>query len=162
MRDLNELNINDGGSPVRRPAPTPEQFRIVENLIGTQLPPAYIEFLQFANGGHPELDTFEVNHGEYHDEWGVSDFFYILSDSEHSADLLDVVGRYHHRWPGAVREMLPIANDGGDNLFYLDLSAEGKGRVVVHIHDEPGFPIRPLANSFEEFIDNLMMNPDYI
>src|SRR6266516_4875208 len=158
MRDLTELNLNDGGKWLDRPAPTAHQIAVVERLAGAYLPAAYLAFLRFSNGGQPEVDTFTATNGH---EWVVNTFFHIASDAEISDDWEDVAGRYHHRWPGAHRELVPIANDGGDNLFCLDLSERGRGAVVVQVHDEPGFPQVRLADSFEEFVDGLALNPDY-
>jgi len=159
MRELRELNLNDGGTAVDRPPPTAHQIAVVEQLAGAPLPPAYLAFLRFSNGGHPEVDTFRLPTGA---EWAVNSFFHLAADTADSDDGMDVVGRYHRRWPGARRALVPIANDGGDNLFCLDLDGQGNGAVVVQIHDEPGFPQVRLAGSFEEFIDGLALNPDYI
>jgi len=159
MRDLTEINVNDGGTPVRLPAPTTAQIAAIENLVGAMLPESYVTFLNFSNGGHPELDTIETNDGQV---WAVNRFFHVTATTSDSSDTEDVVWRYHHRWPGARREILPIANDGGDNLFCLDLSRDSNGQIVCYIHDEPGLPLIHIASSFEALIDALVVNPDYI
>src|SRR6266566_5264290 len=116
MRNLKELNMNEGGEPVNTPSPTPNQIANIENLVGTKLPPAYIEFLQFSNGGHPELGTFYFDYNGKAEEWGINSFFSISSDFN---SIEDVVWNYTHRWPGAphMRTLLPIAGDGVGNLI---------------------------------------------
>lgn len=159
MRDLNELNINEGGKPVTRPQPTPSQIAFIENLVGAKLPSSYIAFLMFSNGGCPELDTFYIEAEGSRQEWAADRFFHVSSDSDSTES---VVWNYQHRWSGAKREILPIARDGGGNLICLDLTEPGSDRVVLWVHDVPGQPLLPVADSFEEFIDLLTMNPDYI
>jgi hypothetical protein len=159
MRDLNELNINEGGKPVTRPRPTPDQISFVEDLVGTKLPPSYIAFLMFSNGGHPELDTFRFEAQGFLQEWGVDVFFYISSDIDSTEN---IVWNYEHRWSDAPKGILPIADDGGGNLICLDLTEPGSGKVVLWIHDVPDQTLLPIADSFEEFIDLLVENPDYI
>jgi len=159
MRDLTEINVNDGGKPVGLPLPTSTQIAAIENLVGMVLPESYVNFLKCSNGGHPELDTIETDDGKV---WAVNRLFHIAATAGDLSDTEDVVWRYHHRWPGARRELLPIANDGGDNLFCLDLSRDGNGQIVCYIHDEPGSPLIHIASSFEALIDALVVNPDYI
>jgi hypothetical protein len=159
MRDLRELNLNEIGTVADRRPPTARQIAAVEQLIGASLPESYLTFLRFSNGGHPELDTFTLPTGE---EWAVNTFFHIASDTAATDDCEDVMWCYHHRWPGAHRALLPIANDGGANLFCLNLEGNRHGEVVVQVHDEPGFPQVHLADSFDEFVDGLALNPDYI
>ena len=117
MRDLNELNLNEGGRRVAALPPTAHQLAVVEQLVGATLPETYIRFLQFSNGGHPERNLFEIERDGQRFGWGVNSFFHIASDVETTDDVGDVVWNYHHRWPGTPRELLPIARDGGGNLF---------------------------------------------
>jgi hypothetical protein len=49
---------------------------------------------------------------------------------------------------------------GGDNQFYLDLN-EATPSVWIYLHDENEARVK-LANSLEEFIDGLNVNPDYL
>jgi len=160
MRDLNELNINEGGKPVTRPQPTSDQLSLVEKLVGTKLAESYVTFLMFSNGGCPELDTFYYLASDgSRQEWGVDVFFHISSDINSTEN---IVWNYKHRWRGAPKEILPVADDGGGNLICLDLTKTGGDKVVLWVHDVPGQPLLPIADSFEEFIDLLMINPDYI
>lgn len=68
-------------------------------------------------------------------------------------------GREYAQLPVGV---LPFARDGGGSVVYLDLSPEGRGRVVAFVH---GLPPRAgvrtesayveLAGSFDEYVDEL-------
>lgn len=153
MRDLNELGIWHIGEPM--PPPTPEQIASVENLIGAEIPESYVAFLRFSNGGFPRVCAFQDR--VIQEEWEVNHFFHLSSDI-HSTE--SVIWNYQHRWPGAPREILPIADDGSGNLICLDLTESGKGRVIVWVHDDPDLPIVEVADSFEEFVDSLMLPPD--
>ncbi len=156
MRDLNDLNIRHfGGSAT--PPPTPDQIALVESLIGTRLPSSYIELLMFSNGGWPEAKVFYDRTEGSREEWTVDHFFHISSNLDSSEN---VVLHYRHRWNGAAREILPIADDGFGNLICLDLTERGGGRVIVWVHDDPDLPIVEVADSFEEFIDSLTLPPD--
>ena len=160
MRDLSELNINEGGSPVTRPRPAPSQIAFVEDLVGAELPSSYIALLMFSNGGCPELDTFYVETVEgSRQPWAIDRFFHVFSDLDSTEN---VVWSYRHRWSSARRAILPIGRDGGGNLICLDLTEPAAGRVVLWVHDVPGYLLLPVADSFEEFIDALTVNPDYV
>ena len=159
MRDLTELNINEGGKPVTRPHPTPGQIAFIEQLIGRKLPQTYVDFLMSSNGGHPEVCDFSDRTEGSYEEWAVDHFFHISSELDSTES---VVWNYRHRWPGAAREIFPIAADGGGNLVCLDLTEPGKDRVIVWVHDDPDLPIVEVADSFEEFIDSLTMGSESI
>jgi hypothetical protein len=160
MRDLEELNINDGtGKPVTRRPPTPDQISFIEELVGTRIPQSYIEFLKFSNGGCAELDTFYYEFEGIERRESVDTFFHISTDCGSSGD---VAWEYKHRWNGIPEQFLPIACNGLGDLICLDLTGPGGGRVVIWIHDIPANQLRSVANSFEEFIDLLTLRPDDI
>jgi hypothetical protein len=159
MRNLRELNINEGGELVTLPPPSPEQIALVEQAVGKCLPTSYVEFLRFSNGGHPELDTFRIESGGKQYEWGVDRFFHISDDLDSTED---VMWNYRNLPGDPPRTLLPIGCDGGGNLIFLDLSEDGDGRIFFWVHDDPNLPLLHVADSFEEFIDMLTLNPDYI
>lgn len=171
MRDLRELGLNDAGAPVKTPAPTQAQLAIVERMVGATLPVAYVEFLQFSNGGHPKLNTFPVNVGDrsYSALWSVNNFFSISSDDMTTEDTDEVIWRYQQRPRKLPSTLLPVAdNSVGDEVF-LDLSDTGAGRVVLLALARPPWARRtlpsadvllPVADSFAEFIDLLAADPD--
>jgi hypothetical protein len=132
------------------PPPTEAEIALLEDLLGTQLPAAYIDFLMFSNGGCTALDVFDG--GDREGEIPLDHFFHISSDVD---SIEGVLWQYRHRWPGAPREMLPVADDGFGDKICIDLTKSGKGRVVVWLHERPEDPILEVAESFEEFIDSL-------
>jgi cell wall assembly regulator SMI1 len=149
MRSLGELKISRGGQGV-----TEDDLRGLEERIGFKLPGAYQELLKHSNGGHPELDTFPHEDGE----WSVNNFFTLGDD----ASTESIWWNYCHRWPEATPNLLPFARDGGGNLFCLELGGDGNAPVIVWAHDIPPPQVLQLADSFEEFVDGLQENPDYI
>jgi hypothetical protein len=158
VRKLQELKLNEGGEPVHRPKPTPDQIAFVENLVGARLPRSYIDFLLFSNGGHPELDTFSV--GVDSKQWAgsVDTFFHISSDQSSTEDVVWNYNRLSHLNP---RTILPIAQDGGGNIICLDLGSVSYGEVLLWTHDLPGYPLLVISSSFEDFLDRLTVNPAY-
>jgi hypothetical protein len=159
MRDLSEININDGsGRRVEKAGPTARQVAQVEELVGARLPTDYLAFLSYSNGGAVEVDAFEVEVLGTSHEWNIDRFFHISRDT---GTWDSVVHNYMHRWPAAPRAVLPIATDGGGNLVCLDLRG-GRHDIVLWAHDEPSWPLLHVADSFGHFIDSLRQNPDYI
>jgi hypothetical protein len=157
MRDLSELNINQGGTPTNRPPPTPAEEEAFERHFGLKLPGSYRALLRFANGGHPALDSIEAMPGSPGDIWSVNAFFYLNQQKEESGNLW----KETEKWRKVLgQEALPIANDGGGNVFFIAIGSAGSS-VKVCIHDA-NFAIRDVASSFENFIDRLQENPDYI
>ena len=59
MRDLSELNINDGGEQVQRSAPARDVVEAFQAQFDVALPLDYLRLLSYSNGGHPELDSIE-------------------------------------------------------------------------------------------------------
>jgi len=155
MRDLTELNINEGGRPVKRPPPSSGQVADFERHSAIILPPSYLALLRHANGGHPELDSMEPANGG--SRWAVNTFFHLSDDKTESGSLW----RAAETWQQILgKAALPIANDGGGNVFFID-TASNSGAVKVCIHDD-NFAVRDLAASFEDFIDRLSIDPDFI
>ncbi len=159
LRDLRELNMNVGGDPVDRPAPTPEEIAAVESVVAASLPATYVDFLRFSNGGQPELDTFYVSTDAGAEAWNVNSFFHISSDTDSTESVMWVYNRLRRYLPERV---LPIAGNGGGDVIALDLRAGSYGHVILWVHDEPAEPLRIVSSSFEEFVGSLEVNPDYI
>jgi hypothetical protein len=157
MRDLRELNINEGGRPVTRPPPSDELIGRFERHFQIVLPPAYLDLLRFANGGHPEMDTIAPIGRPGVSEWAVNHFYHLDHDVESSSNLWGQSARWREILGSSL---IPFAADSGGNPFVLDLSFP-TSPVRGCLHDE-SFKIVDLAPSFECFIDALKMNPDYI
>jgi hypothetical protein len=157
MRDFAELNINDGGKPVARPAPSAAAVRAFEQAFAVELPRAYLALLRAANGGSPEVDTIAPNGEKQPERWSVNRFYHLDDDRSSPASLWKAMERWR---PVLGARAIPFANDGGDNQFFLDLTMSPPP-VKVCIHDEELRSVL-LAPSFEAFIDALYVDPDMI
>jgi hypothetical protein len=157
MRNLSELNLNEGGVPVSRLAPSARVVAEFESQFGITLPTAYLEFLQYANGGHPELDSFEAADPPHSSRWSINRFYHLDDDSNSPASLWMAM----RRWRSILgKDALPFAADSGGNQYFLDLTREPPP-VKICLHDEE-FAIVQLAPTFEAFIDRLSVDPDMI
>jgi len=155
MRDLNEVNLNEGGKPVRRVPPPTEVLNHFQATYGLRLPSQYVEFLSFCNGGHPELDSFVPNNRI--DRWAVDKFYYLLAEDSDSANLWNAM----RSWQGILgKNCVPIACDGGGNQIFLDVKQE-LASVKLCIHDQ-NFKVIPIADSFSKFVELLSSDPDMI
>jgi hypothetical protein len=157
MRQLEELKISDSPYPPVSKA----KIEWLESIIGFKLPYSYISLLAKYNGGSPELSTYSNDAGE----WDVNNFFFVEENNVLNDDPLSTEGllwNYYHKWKGAKASLLPFARDGGGNLFYLDLDFGENAPVLFLAHDNPESEGFLIAHSFEQFIDNLHINPDYI
>jgi len=157
MRNLDELNINEGGKPVRRAAPSGDIISEFERYCGFSLPEDYLRLLNHANGGHPELDSIlplqEANAGR----WAVNLFYRLDGDKSSDVGLWKAVETWR---PILGKLSLPFATDAGGNQFYLDLSNDPPD-VKVCVHDE-NFRTVDIAPSLEVFIDGLEIDSDMI
>jgi hypothetical protein len=152
MRPIEELRIS--GSESR---PTASDLNAVEALLeGYSIPSIYKEFIDLANGGHPQLDTFYKNADTF---FTINNFFFI---GERTSSTDSVAWNYENRWSGIPTWFLPIARDGGDNLFLIELRRKTNSQVWYWRHDIPYSNLIDLAGSFEAFIDGLIECPDYI
>lgn len=155
MRDLDELSINSYPD-APRPAPTEEQFRRFAVAFDVDLPDRYADFLRHANGGHPELDSFVPVDADAADSWAV-DHFYHLSEEEDSESLWVATRTWR---PVLGNRAVPIASDGGGNQVFLDLD---ENPVMVKLAIAEGaLSIRDVSRDFEQFLDLLHTNPDFI
>jgi len=157
MRDLSELNINDGGEPITRPPPSDAALREFEAAFGVELPRVYAQLLLAANGGHPEADTFAPHGTQKPERWAVNRFYHLDDDRRSPSSLWSAMERWR---PTLGARAIPFANDGGGNQFFLDLSSSPPS-VSVCIVDEGCRNVR-LASSFDAFIDGLYIDPDMI
>jgi hypothetical protein len=151
MRDLSELNINEGGRHVARPSPSTEIISAFQARYGVTLPEDYLNLLRHSNGGHPELDSFGAS------PWAVNELYHLDYDRSVTDSLWVAMDTWR---PILGNRALPFAEDGGGNQFFIDL-ATSKAAVKVCVHDD-NFAIIDLAPSFQAFIDGLSFDPDYI
>lgn len=157
MRDLSELNINDGGVQVSRQAPSQAVIRSFEAKYGVRLPREYLTLLRHSNGGHPELDTYG-GPGLGMSRACSIDHFYFLTDDAVSPESIWSAAEAWRGVLGALR--VPFAEDGGGNPFVFDFSTDPPS-VWIH-RTEEGNAGQRLASTFGEFVDGLVMNPESI
>ncbi|GKX52709.1 SMI1/KNR4 family protein [Budvicia aquatica] len=150
--DIERININIGGDPTSGFNGDISLINNLEKLVGYEFPSSYLLMLKQHDGGHPELDTYSLTQSN---RFGVDSFYSIANNKE---ELLESA---ISRWGKVLGHgMLPIAKDGGDNQFYLDLT-ECIPSIWIYLHDENEARVK-LANSLEQFIDGLELNPDYL
>ena len=152
MRDLTELNINEGGEPVRRPPPSDAAIAAFEAELGMPLPDELKILLRFSNGGHPELDTVDGGEGEF----AVSRFFHLTEEDRGTESLWYALEEWR---PIVGVDYIPFARTGGGDPFMLDVS-ETPPSVNICLHNED-MDIYEVSPSFEVFIDSLAINPNY-
>jgi len=157
MRNLSELNINEGGKAVTRPAPTVDTVKAFQSHFGIVLPDEYLKLLQYSNGGHPELDSIQPVGRPEAQRWSVSWFYELDDDRDSTTSLWYATAA----WRSILgRDALPFAEDQLGNQFFLDLSLS-ESAVKICIHDD-NFSIADLAPSFEAFLDGLSRDPEFI
>ena len=157
MRDFNEININEGGVPINRPAPCDEEIQDFEKKFNIKLPDDYIKLLKYANGGHPQLDSFLVKDQDENNRWSVDKFYHLDSNINAIYNLW----KMNEEWQKVLgKNAITIAIDGGGNQIFLDIKSSDHS-IMLCIHDE-NYKIIEVADSFEEFIDRLEEHPDYI
>lgn len=157
MRDLSEINMNQGGKPVTRRSPLEAEIQAFEKEFNVSLPADYVAFLNYSNGGHPELDSVLPEARSDLPPRGLDHFYYLDNDWLGSSSL----------WSGAAawRELLgqryvAFAEDAGGNPFLFDLSQTPLA-IITCLHDE-GLTLLKMASSFGAFIDALEADPDMI
>jgi hypothetical protein len=158
MRDLKEININDGGGrPVKRLPPTDDMIKEFEDYFGVKLPREYIELLRFSNGGGPEVDCIKQMGDENAIEVAVNRFHYLDDKKLSYGNLWFETAQWR---PILGDKAMPFANDGGGGQFFFDLSSTPAS--IKFCVNDPGFDIIDIVESFEAFIDGLYINPDCI
>jgi hypothetical protein len=158
MRDLAELNINEGrGQRVSREPPSASAVAQFEQRFGITIPGELLALLRFSNGGHPELDSYNPSGTEDVNSFSINTFYYLTEDKVSPYSMWEAMSVWR---PYIGQQALPFAEDGGGNILFLDLSAEPPA-VKVCWHDE-NFRIGHMASSFEKLIDGLCLNSDYI
>ena len=153
MRQLSELNINEGGKPVPYASPSATLISRFEAQFGNVMPLELQQLLEHSNGGHPELNSVGGGEGLY----AVDRFLRLVEQTD------DTEGMWW--WMAAWRPILgpkaiPFATTGGGDPFFLDVTSSPPS-VQLCLHDA-GFQRVFVAPSFEAFIDSLDIDPDMI
>ncbi|MGK5052312.1 SMI1/KNR4 family protein [Janthinobacterium sp. RB2P8] len=150
-----------------KPAPTEQQIAAIETLLEAPLPPAFLAFLQVANGAWFDYTTDVPDGNGGVEQMGFNTFF-----SADEGDFCDetLVGeiraaRQHTDMPVRI---LPFARDGGNSMVYLDLTEEGAGRVLAYVQELPEWTGKrahgfiELAPSFDAWLDSLYIDRDTV
>jgi hypothetical protein len=151
-----------------KPPPTEGQILAIETLLGAPLPASFRDFLQVANGGYLDY-VVDVPVGDGQSEELC--FCSIFSADEGNFCDETFLGeirsaRQYQKIPPGV---LPFARDGGGSAVYLDLSPQGRGRVVAFVEGLPEWTglrtqsaFIELAASFDEYVDKLRIDRNMV
>ncbi len=153
--NIERLNININGVSVSGYDGNDTVFAEVGLRVGGVLPTSYVDFIRKVDGGHPEVGCFYPQDGNPHNLFSV-DWFYSFANLnvENVSTALD-------GWSAVLgQHAMPIGRDAGGNQIYLALDV-AEPSVWIYLHDENGSRVK-LANSFEQFLSGLMLNPDFI
>jgi hypothetical protein len=142
-------------------APTQTELLEIETLVGTELDHEFKEFLQFGNGGIFPYYIDVLSEGK-EDVYGFvhlfsthrqydNDNYYIPAMTHHAREIYEIPD-----------QILPIAQDDGGQMLFLDLSSNTKGRLVT-FDLELSWKVREddrqitvlVANSFAEYLNKL-------
>ncbi|MBK9266108.1 MAG: SMI1/KNR4 family protein [Polyangiaceae bacterium] len=137
-----------------------------ETRRGVLLPAEYKAFLLKSNGGWPTPNVFEVP--EWHGHGNAVMSFYGIHDGEKVDRLEWACEVYDERIPA---DLIPIADDANGNAICIGWKGEREGKIYFWDHedeiDENGCfrqdyrNVYLMANSLQEFLDNLMTHEDY-
>jgi len=149
----------------------PRELKAVEKTIGVPLPGDFVEFLKGAHGG--SLDDYVIDvpmeSPTETEPMSFCGIYRVGRDEEGEYGCETVLGeiameRESRKIPG---EVVPFARDGGGSVVYLDLSAQGNGRVVAFVEGLPEWTgsrresdLLVLADSFEEYVDKLYVDKE--
>lgn len=149
-----------------RPPASDDELRAVEGALGAALPASFREFLRAAGGGAVEyVIDVPTSRG------GTEPMTFGSIFSAHASDAENLLGEISSA--RAVTEVppgvLPFARDGGGSVVYLDLSPEGRGRVVAFLDAKPAWTGRErasgfveLATSFDAYVEKLRIDREYV
>lgn len=150
-----------------KPAPTAQQIAAIETLLEAPLPPAFLAFLQVANGAWFDY-TCDVPDGDGGvEKMGFNTFFSADAGDFCDETLVGEIraGRENMDMPPRI---LPFARDGGNSMVYLDLTEEGAGRVLAYVQELPEWTGKrahgfiELAPSFDAWLDSLYIDRDTV
>jgi len=128
----------------------------LNRLIGRDVPGSYVEFLEQADGGHPEIGCFHVEGDGRKDNLFDVDWFYSVNNPG-----VESIEGAISLWRETLgSSCLPIGRDGGGNQIYLELGDKVPA-VWLYLHDESRVRLK-LADSLPIFLDSLISNPDFI
>lgn len=139
-------------------APSPDDVAAIENLLGRPLPRDFLDFLNVANGAMLQY-CVRVPPGNV-----VVNFYDVLlagknKPGERYLTFIQTI-EMEREQREIPKEFLPFATDGSHAVVYLDLTAEGNGRVVASVEgyvwtggQDDGYIV--LAPNFAGYIEML-------
>lgn len=152
--NLERLNLNFGGEPVKGLRGGDSQLRQLASAVGADLPLGYVAFLRHSDGGHPEIGTFRPEGAAPENKFDVDWFYSLAGPFQHN------LMRALKDWgPTLGKGALPIGRDGGGNQIYIDFTRSAS--VWLYLHDEDGKRLR-IADGFEQFVAMLEADADLI
>lgn len=150
-----------------KPPPTAQQIAAIETLLEAPLPPAFLAFLQVANGAYADY-ACDVPDGEGGVEKMGFNTFFSAEDGDFCDETLVGEIRAARQHLAMPAQILPFARDGGNSMVFLDLTPEGGGRVLSYVQELPGWTGRrahgfiALAPSFDAWLDSLYIDRDTV
>jgi hypothetical protein len=138
----------------------------LETFLNIKLPESYVTFLLEYNGGRPtpRFYPIEGTEGVYIGDSGGIHFFYWIDGPEdeepHIKECYDIRENYQIFKGRIPYNLLPIADDEGDNQVCLSLYGQDAGWIWYWDHEQemevPDYSnCYKIAESFQEFIDGL-------
>lgn len=147
--------------PVRQ-----RDIRRLERELGQRLPPAYVDFIRVANGGHLEYSV-DLPPGGGGEPICFSRLYTITPNAAGDFSYGTVLGEKRqlpstYYGPDLPGELLPIADDGGGSSLFLRLDPDHYGEVFAFVHGLPAWAgdtehdsAGHVAQGFDAYLDLL-------
>lgn len=146
LRDPGIKAIDDAFAPA-----TPGDVLEIESRLGGALPADYSHFLlSYGYAMFGDMVCIPLPDG---DEAPIAIFF---GGGESRASVMKQLLNYGDQLPQGV---VPIGRDPFGNLFLLEVASQAPGRVWYATFEQELETV-PVANSFEEFLNRLTVEPD--
>ncbi len=153
MRDISELGVTGCCTAV-----DPHRLATFESHAGIRLPQSYRNFLLTTNGGRPALRWFRHGGG-----FAINKFFHLGDPESDPTRPIADGWDYENLWaelrvrrPWIGDRGVPIANNAGDDILFLDYRRE---EPVVSVLRASTRQSAELATGFARFIDGLADKP---
>jgi len=146
--------------------PTDEIIRSVENYLGYKLPASYVAMMKHQNGGMPRFTCFPTSSPTSwaEDHIAITGIFGIGTTKAYSI-AGEMGGKFMHNEWGYPDYGIYICDcpSAGHDMILLDYRKNGsQGEPqVVHVDQEEDYRITFLAETFEAFVDGLVVDEDY-
>jgi hypothetical protein len=152
MRDIKELKINSKPGP----RPVEHDWEAFEEAYDIKVPELLRTLITSANGGGMELNSIIPEGGPEGQMFGVNHFLHLRKGDSGSRSLIRMM---EHLRTQFGMNVMPFAEDGGGNVFFLDPSIS-PASVNILLHDPEG--VITITSTLEAFVDCLQINPEAI